>query len=157
MSEKSTPLNARQLRFCAEYNIDLNATQAAIRAGYSAKTATVQGPRLLFNERILKRIEELQDLIAVRNEIDTDRVISMLQDTYHAAMAAKQFGPAVRAAELLGKHLSMFVDRLQIEPAAALTDEELATGMARKDDGTLDQVIYQHALKLLKGPTCGEA
>jgi phage terminase small subunit len=42
-------LNPKQRRFVAEYLIDLNATQAAIRAGYSKKNADVTGPRLLGN------------------------------------------------------------------------------------------------------------
>ncbi len=42
-------LTPKQARFVEEYLIDLNATQAAIRAGYSAKTAEVQGSRLLGN------------------------------------------------------------------------------------------------------------
>ena len=42
-------LTAKQQRFCEEYLIDLNATQAAVRAGYSAKTANEQGSRLLTN------------------------------------------------------------------------------------------------------------
>ena len=42
-------LSARQAAFVAEYLVDLSATQAAIRAGYSAKTALQQGPRLLGN------------------------------------------------------------------------------------------------------------
>ena len=44
---KIVSLTDRQERFCEEYLLDLNATQAAIRAGYSRKTANQQGPRLL--------------------------------------------------------------------------------------------------------------
>ena len=46
-------LTPKQERFVAEYLVDMNATQAAIRAGYSRKTADVQGPRLLGNVRIM--------------------------------------------------------------------------------------------------------
>src|SRR4051812_24185381 len=45
------PLNDRQARFVAEYLVDLNATQAAIRAGYSTRTANEQAARLLANVR----------------------------------------------------------------------------------------------------------
>ena len=45
-------MNARQQRFADEYLIDLNATQAAIRAGYSVKTAVEQGSRLLINVNV---------------------------------------------------------------------------------------------------------
>ena len=49
-------MNARQSLFVEEYLKDLNATQAAIRAGYSAKTAESQGSRLLTNVKIKKAI-----------------------------------------------------------------------------------------------------
>ena len=51
-------LTEKQKRFAEEYLIDLNATQAAIRAGYSAKTANEQGSRLLANVSIQKAISK---------------------------------------------------------------------------------------------------
>ena len=53
------PITPKQEMFCQEYIKDLNATQAAIRAGYSEKTADVQGPRLLGNVRVSVRVSEL--------------------------------------------------------------------------------------------------
>ena len=53
----------RQEKFCVEYLINLNATQAAIRAGYSEKTAYSIGQRLLKNVEIKSRIKELQDKV----------------------------------------------------------------------------------------------
>ena len=53
-------LTDKQEKFCQEYIIDLNATQAAIRSGYSEKTARSQGQRLLTNVDIQERIAELQ-------------------------------------------------------------------------------------------------
>ncbi len=55
----SKPLNDKQEQFCLEYIIDFNATQAAIRAGYSKKTAQMQASRLLLNVMIQERIAEL--------------------------------------------------------------------------------------------------
>lgn len=49
-------LTDKQVRFVAEYLIDLNATQAAVRAGYSAKTAMQQGSRLLMNAEIAEAV-----------------------------------------------------------------------------------------------------
>jgi phage terminase small subunit len=54
MSDK--PLTPKQARFVAEYLIDLNATQAAIRSGYSAKTAAEQASRLLTNVKIAEAV-----------------------------------------------------------------------------------------------------
>lgn len=50
-------------KFCVEYLIDLNATQAAIRAGYSKRTAEALASRLLRNVNIRSRIKELQDKV----------------------------------------------------------------------------------------------
>ena len=54
-------MNARQARFCEEYLVDLNATQAAIRAGYSANTAESTASRLLRNAKVSTRIAELSE------------------------------------------------------------------------------------------------
>ena len=56
-------MTPRQEKFCVEYLINLNATQAAIRAGYSEKTAYSMGQRLLKNVEIKSRIKELQDKV----------------------------------------------------------------------------------------------
>ena len=53
-------LTPKQRRFVEEYLVDLNATQAAIRAGYSKKTAEVQGCRLLSNVKVARKIAEAQ-------------------------------------------------------------------------------------------------
>lgn len=71
-------LNAKQQRFCEEYMIDLNATQAAIRAGYSVKTANEQGARLLANVSVSREIEKLQALQSRRTGITADRVLTEL-------------------------------------------------------------------------------
>ena len=71
-------LNPKQQRFCEEYMIDLNATQAAIRAGYSVKTAQEQGARLLSNVMVSREIEKLQAIQSRRTGITADRVIREL-------------------------------------------------------------------------------
>ena len=71
-------LTARQARFVAEYLIDLNATQAAIRAGYSERTAEQQGPRLLGNVGVAVAIQAAQAKRAQRTEITQDRVLTEL-------------------------------------------------------------------------------
>lgn len=71
-------LNAKQRRFVEEYLIDLNATQAAIRAGYSKKTASIGGFDLLRNPKIAAAIEKRQQARAVRTEITQDRVLREL-------------------------------------------------------------------------------
>ena len=71
-------MTPKQQRFVAEYLLDLNATQAAIRAGYSSKTADVQGPRLLGNVGIKAEIAAGQARIAAKLEISAEKVLSEL-------------------------------------------------------------------------------
>lgn len=71
-------LNDKQLRFCEEYVIDLNATQAAIRSGYSVDTAAVIGCENLRKPNIQEKIFELQKAISDRNGNLAQRVIDEL-------------------------------------------------------------------------------
>lgn len=71
-------LNEKQRRFVAEYLIDLNATQAAIRAGYSDKTAGSQGFDLLKKPEITDAIQAAMKAREDRTEITQDRVIAEL-------------------------------------------------------------------------------
>ena len=73
-----TKLNEKQKQFVREYLIDLNATQAAIRAGYSEKTARSQGQRLLTHVDIAAAIKVAQDERIERTEITADRVLEEL-------------------------------------------------------------------------------
>lgn len=65
-------LSDKQKRFCKEYVIDSNYTQAAIRAGYSKRSAKMQGSRLMTNDDIKAYIAHLQEKVAKRLEVDAD-------------------------------------------------------------------------------------
>lgn len=71
-------LSPKQARFVAEYVVDLNATQAAIRAGYSPKTAVVQGPRLLRKAQILGAVAERAQKVLDKAEVTVERVVQEL-------------------------------------------------------------------------------
>lgn len=71
-------LSAKQIRFCEEYIIDLNGTQAAIRAGYSPKTANEQAARLLANVSIQDKLKELQTALSEKTGITAERVLTEL-------------------------------------------------------------------------------
>ena len=68
-------LTAQQSRFVDEYLIDLNGTQAAIRAGYSAKTANVKAAQLLAKVNIQEAIQERMNYRQERTQIDADFVL----------------------------------------------------------------------------------
>lgn len=83
-------MTPKQERFAQEYLVDLNATQAAIRAGYSAKTARQQGERLLSNADIQARVEGLQAKRARRAEVTADQVLAEVD-----ALATSDIGDIV--------------------------------------------------------------
>ena len=112
-------LNPRQSRFVEEYLIDLNATQAAIRAGYSAKTANTNGPMLMVNAGIQSAIQKAQAARSERTQITVDKVLDDIELIKLNAMQQEDDGKminhagALKACELQGKHLKMFVDKIE--------------------------------------------
>lgn len=71
-------LTDKQLKFCREYVIDMNGTQAAIRAGYAEKSANEQAARMLAKDSIRTEIAGLKQEQARRTEISADRVLQGL-------------------------------------------------------------------------------
>lgn len=123
-------LTNKQEAFVREYLVDLNATQAAIRAGYSEKTARQTGAENLSKPYIHARIQELQQQRSEKLELDADWVLNRLKEISDKCMQAEPVtefnydtkrleetgeyefdsSGANRATELIGKHLGMFKD-----------------------------------------------
>ena len=80
-------LTDKQEQFCLEYLTDLNATQAAIRAGYSENTANEQGSRMLAKVNVQRRIAELQAERAERLQIQHDDILRELASIAFASPA----------------------------------------------------------------------
>ena len=131
--KKEASLNPKQERFVQEYIIDYNATQAAIRAGYSEKTAGSQAHDLLKKPEIQaavlaaqaeqrKRLAISQDWVLNRFRQISDRCIQAEPvlaydkasgEWVHTGEYKFDSAGANRATELLGKHLGMFVDKVE--------------------------------------------
>ncbi len=109
-----TTLTPKQERFCHEYLVDLNATQAAIRAGYAENSAHVTGCRLLSNDKVSEAIAVGKAELADRAGVSQDWVIKKLQAVHDASMertkAGTAYNPAAanRSLELIGKHGGMW-------------------------------------------------
>lgn len=103
-------LSEKQKEFGRQYIIDRNTAAAYVRAGYGEKSAQSAGSRLLRNPRMKAFIAELGIEAAERSDLTVDSVLKNLREDRKAAREAKQYGPAVRADELLGKYLAMFTD-----------------------------------------------
>lgn len=124
----------RQKKFCDEYLIDLNATQAAIRAGYSERSAGRNADRMMKNDEIRSYIEEqLQQLhnertadaqevveyltSVLRGESEGEELVNEFQgDGISKAVNVKKKPSEkdkLRAAELLGKRFGIFTDKIE--------------------------------------------
>ena len=123
-------MNAKQTRFVEEYLIDLNATQSAIRAGYSKKTSYSIGQENLKKPEIKEAIEKAQAELSRKTEINVQWVIDRLVENHNKAIQAEavldsegnptgeynyQGNVVNKALELLGRHFGMFVERHEIE------------------------------------------
>lgn len=125
-------MTLKQQRFCDEYLIDLNATQAAIRAGYSPKRASEQAYQLLHKTTVKEYIEQRmaekeKELIADQDEV-LKYLTKVLRGTSYAAVLARdevgadrviQKAPdekeRLKAAELLGRRYGLYTDRVEQE------------------------------------------
>lgn len=128
MAQNLTP---KQARFVEEYLIDLNATDAARRAGYSAATADKQGSQLLGKTRVAAEIARRQAERAKAVQVTQDYVIQRLIIEAEREGEGASHAARVSAASLLGKHLGMFVDR-------QVTDNTTRIIVEYQDDGNDD-------------------
>lgn len=97
-------MTPKQERFCLEYIKDSNATQAAIRAGYSARSAKQQATRMLSKEAIQAQIAELRKPVATAAGVTLAGHLQKLAEIRDAAMADESYGAAVSAEIAIGKH-----------------------------------------------------
>lgn len=129
-------MTANQQKFCDEYLIDCNATQAAIRAGYSPKTAKVTAAKLLTNANLKTYIEQRLAEMSSAKVASAEEVIKYLTSVMRGESASEivvvtgdgdGFSSAKRvtkspdekerlkAAELLGKRYGLFTDKVNVE------------------------------------------
>ncbi len=104
-------MNERHRIFIREYLIDFNATRAALKAGYSKKTAYSQGHRLLKYAEIQEAIDSEVREMAKRAEVSAQFVLSGLAKE---ALEAETDSARVRAFELLGKYLKLWTDKVDV-------------------------------------------
>ncbi len=121
-------LTAKQKRFCDEYLKDLNATQAAIRAGYSEKTAAVIGAENLIKPNIQTYLQQFQNKIDQKNIKTVEEVQEWWSEVMEDAEA--KLPDRIKASELLVKSKGGFMDKVQVSgninnPLTGLTTEEL--------------------------------
>ena len=135
-------LTERQRRFCEEYLIDGNASQAAIRAGYSKRNSTVVSTTLMKNPRVQALLKKLLDELHSAKVADAQEVLEYLtsimrgeqreqtlqligdgmQDITAIDVAAKD---RLKAAELLGKRYGIFKENVGVTMDAVVIVDDL--------------------------------
>ncbi len=168
-------LTPKQERFVAEYLIDLNATQAAIRAGYSEKTAQVIGSENLSKPMIAAAVAAAQAERSERTEVTQDYVLTSIMKTMERCKQAEQvvyqngnpvmidtpdgeIAPAykfdanavLKGAELLGRHLAMFTDKKTIDLNHGVQDTDDIIARAKQAAERLGITLPLHLLGALK-------
>ena len=113
-------LSPKQERFAREYLLDLNATQAAIRAGYSPKTAYSMGQRLLKNVEVQAFIQSAKQERAEKLARTAQDVLNDIIAVTSQARDEGDLKTALKGLELQGKHLGMFTDKLQTEHSGGI-------------------------------------
>lgn len=138
-------MTPKQEAFVREYLIDLNATAAAERAGYSAKTAYSIGQRLLKDVEVAKAVQMAMNARAERTEINADYVLEGIKAvTERCAKEGDEFNPpsALKGYELLGKHLKLFTDKVeQSGPDGGAIKHELALDPSLLSDSALKEFM----------------
>ena len=125
MKDIDRKLTPKQEMFCREYLTDLNGTQAAIRAGYSLKTANEQAAQHLAKVSVQSRIKELITCREIEIQVTAGYVLKGIIETVSEAREHGELNTALRGYELLGRHLGMFNDKLSVK---MMTLEELVAG-----------------------------
>lgn len=134
-------LTEKQKKFCDEYLVDCNATQAAIRAGYSPKTAYSIGEENLKKPELKTYIDEQLEILHSQKTADAQEVLEYLTSVMrgeHTEQTLKLIGDGVqcvtdidvsakdrlKAAELIGKRYGMFKDNVNVdlEPVVIVND-----------------------------------
>nr|DAP61530.1 MAG TPA: Terminase small subunit [Caudoviricetes sp.] len=130
-------LKPKELIFAEEWLKTTNATQSAIKAGYSERTAYSAGSRLLKKVDVKQYIDERLAEMKENSIADTDEVMQFLSSTMRGDIP-DQFGldPALndrlKAAELIGKRYKLFTDKQEISGADGEAIKVVFTGMNKE-------------------------
>lgn len=141
-------LSNREEMFCREFIVDMNGTRAALRAGYSEASAKTTASTLLSNPNLLARVQELVRQRQVATRITAQSVLDNLQLVLDRCLQAvpvldregNQTGEwqfdsrgATKALELMGKHLAMFTEKVEVSTTVGLADR-LRAALSKVDE-----------------------
>ena len=141
-------LTAKQIRFVDEYLVDFNGTQAAIRAGYSEKTAAATATRLLRNVNIQNEISRRQKDLQRRTEVTQDRVVKELARVAFAN--ATDYARAELRTHTKEDGTEVTYQTVEIKQTVELTDDQRAAIAGIKQGANGIEVKLYDKLKALE-------
>ncbi len=142
-------LNTKQKRFCEEILVDGNVTQAAIRAGYSPRSAYSTGHDNLKKPKIQKYISELKAARSLRTQVTADRILQELAKIAFAKKGVKT-GHKLKALGMLGKHVGIFDNQFNLEKQALIKDLSKIDPVENKKESV---EFYKKVIRNSKTPT----
>lgn len=146
-------LTALQYKFCEEYLVDMKPQEACIRAGYKAKHPNRVAYLLLNNPAVRAVIDHLQAERLKNSKVTKDYVLRKITATLEKAEDSSNHTAVLRAAELLARHLGMFVDRTEISgPDGKAIELEQKKVKEQADDfiNLIDKTAKNTDLKVVK-------
>ena len=130
---KPKTLTPKQELFIKEYLIDLNSTRAYKEVYKSSdKTANTNWPKLLVNTGIQKKIQEKFNERAEKIDLNSEWVLRNLKETYEEARENKNYSASIRWLELIGKHLWMFTEKIDVNAKSEYTLIDAFEDLAKK-------------------------
>ncbi len=118
-------MSPKQQRFAEEYVVDHNATQAAIRAGYSERTAKQQGSRLLTKVDVIEAVRAKEVRLSRKIEVTVASLTAELEEARALAMENGQASAATQATMGIAKLHGLLVDRSEVKTTNDMTLAEV--------------------------------
>jgi phage terminase small subunit len=135
-----TELSEKQTRFVQEYLVDQNGTKAAIRSGYSPKTADQQASRLLTKVKIKALLKEKTQAIATKTETDSEWVRRRLKEEADDVGLFATHAGRIRALELIGKINGVF----EVDNRQKSLGEDLPRDVLKAIRDRLNVLAFKH-------------
>lgn len=144
-------LTNQQNRFCSEYLTDINGKQAAIRAGYSPKTAESQASRLLTNVKVKTRIIELQKVLQEKTEVTQEKIINNILKGIAISEGSEPHLVTIKTTNKAGKEESKTVEVFKTDLPNFFKGNDMLMkhlGLYEKDNRQKDAIQQVEIIKL---------
>jgi len=144
-------LTAKQEQFCIEYVVDSNSTQAAIRSGYSQRSAKQIGSDNMTKHDVMLKITQLRSDMTERVKVDAEWVLTKAVELHDLCIKEEQYSVAAKTLDTIGKHVGIqaFSEKSEIIhkgsigiDTTSMGDEILQTLFERRRDEQHSEQVH---------------